>query len=534
MTLRLPIALSACALMVSAPLADDGTDFIDALGKAATGAIVAEAYEAACDARYPDSRQARRDALAGWSHRVDLPGFYRFLDSAVTSLPSLGADLEDNRIRAQQVVEDDVARDGSTCADLRTALTDNAIFDIESPIRYLLRNADDFGIVVDDAAIAPLDAETEVLPLIVLSAQLSRKMDEVGSKAGAQENRDLRSARESHAEAWLGQQPAVAIYGRITGENSLREWRGDQQSSFLATCRSFAGEDEETAMARDVGEERIVVGQVRWVRDEREGGVVSLDDCRVFVHDPAEMALGTLDDDSAGLMLRPLEYDEAFAGPGAGIAMNEVDRVLYDAEFSNRMDGFGNGYTQRDENIYVLLRDGTAYRHEWNFAFTDLNLNLSRQREPGRWFSWQDNGGTVTLTRTGGLDAGEEIDVSEARRLMPVPSGRRLDQTYYYLNVGMGGSRSEREYTFSMDGQLHYSRGGFLAGNFGTSYIIVAGNSDDDVSNSAYSFDSYTLLIDGPEGQERHFAALIEGEDADRPGEIIIDGQVHWLREDEE
>ena len=532
--IRLPLTVSLCGLLTVPALADDVADFMDALGKAATGAIVAEAYMAACEASYPDSLQARRDALAGWSHRVNLAGYERFLNAAFGSMPDLATDLEENRVRAQAVVDEDVAKDGAACTDLRGALNDSAMFDIESPIRYLLRNADDFGIVVAEADVAAPSDEIPVVPLIALSAQLAGKMDEIGSKAGAQDDRDLREAREDHAEAWLEQRPAVAIYGRIVGENSLREWRGDQQSSFLTSCRSFAEEAQEAAMARDLGQERIVVGEVRWVSDAREGGELSLDDCRVFVHDPAEVALTTMADDSAGLMLRPLDYAEAFAGPGAGIALSDVDRVLYDADFANRIDGFGNGYTQRDEDIYVLLRDGTAYRHEWNFAFTDLDVGLSRQREPDRWFTWADNGGAVTLTQSGGLDAGTEIDVSEARLLMPVPAGQRLDQTYYYLNVGMGGGRSDRDYAFSADGQLEYSRSGFVAGNFGTSYIIVAGDSGDEISTASYAFDGYTLLVEGPEGEERHFFALIHGQDPGRPEEIIIDGQVHWLREDDE
>lgn len=530
----LPLALSIGALLTAPALADDVADFMVSLGKAATGAVVAEAYISACDAPYPDSQQARRDALAGWGHRVDLAGYYRFLDAAFGTIPDLEADLEQNRVRAQALVDDDVAKDGATCTDLRSALNDNAMFDIASPIRYLLRHAEDFGIVVAEADVVAPSNEIAVVPLISLSAQLAGKMDEIGSKAGAQDDRDLRKAREDHAEAWLAERPAVAIYGRIVGENSLREWRGEQQSAFLASCRSFADDAQEAAMARDLGEERIVVGEVRWVSDAREGGELSFDDCRVFVHDPAQVGLTTVADDSAGLMLRPLDYAEAFAGPGAGIALGDVERVLYDAEFANRMYGFGNGYTQRDEDIYVLLRDGTAYRHEWNFAFTDLDVDRSRQREPDRWFTWQDSGGAVTLTQTGGLDAGEEIDVSEVRLLVPMPQGQVLDQTYYYLNVGMGGGRSDREYAFSADGQLQYSRSGFVAGNFGTSYIIVAGNSGDETSTSSYAFDGYTLLIDGPEGQERHFVALIEGQDPGRPEEIIIDGQVHWLRENDE
>lgn len=532
--IRLPLALSLCALMAPLAAADDVAEFTDALGKAATGAIVAEAYLSACDSQYPDTSQARRDAIAGWAHRVDLAGYQRLLEAAMEQLPNLEPELEENRQRAQALVDEDVAKDGAVCDDLRNALKDNAIFDIEQPIRYLLRNADDFGIVVTEAEVDIQGQEIEVVPLVMLSAQIDAKMDEVGSKAGAAQDRDLRDAREDHAESWLAQRPVLAVFGRVTSEDSVREWRGDQQSSFGLRCQSFADDAHEQAMARDIGQDRIIVGDVRWIRDERQGGTVSLNDCRVFVHDPAEAELASIDDDSAGLMLRPPEFDEAYAGPDQGVALGDIDRVLYDAAFENRIDGFGNGYTQRDEDIYVLLRDGTAYRHEWNFAFTDLDIALSRQREPDRWFTWKEHGGALLLTQAGGLDAGLEIDISDARQLMPAPQGLRLDQTYYYLNVGMGGGRSDRDYAFSSDGRLQYSRSGFVAGNFGTSYIIVAGDANNEVTRSRYRFDGYTLLIEGPDGEERHFVALMEGQDPTRPEEIIIDGQVHWLRKAEQ
>ena len=233
-------------------------------------------------------------------------------------------------------------------------------------------------------------------------------------------------------------------------------------------------------------------------------------------------------------MPRPPEYEEVSAGPDRGITLNDVDRVLYHAEFSSLMDGFGNGYVEREEDIYVLLRDGTAYHHAWDFPFTDLHVDVSRQREPDRWFTWHEDRGTLTLTQTGGPDAGEQVDVSDARRLMPAPQGYAPDHTYYYLDIGAGGGRSDREFAFSADGTLRYSRSGFVAGNVGTSYIIAAGEDDDAVSVSDYAFDGYTLRINGPQGDERHFAALIDGHDPDRPDEIIIDGQVHWLREDQQ
>lgn len=527
---RLSLMLAATAFSLSPAWADPVADFSEAFSKAASGVTLAEAYMTACDGHHPDSAQSRRDAFAGWAHRVDLVGYNRVLAGAADALPQLTSQLAQHVDQVAVAVDEDVRGDRSTCTNFKAEL-DAEIFDIERPIRHLLRNAADFGIVLADSPVEPASDEIDVVPLASLSAQLAEKMDEVGSKAGAASDRDLRAAREDHAEAWLGQRRVLVIQGRVTDSDTLREWRGDQQSSFSATCQSFADDDHEAEMARTIGEERIIAGTIRWVRDDREGGVISLNDCRVFIYDPDETELTTLSDDSAGLMLRPPEYEEAFAGPGQGLSMGDIDRVLYAAEFNNRMDGFGNGYTQRDEDIYVLLRDGTAYRHDWNFAFTDLDVDLSRQREPDRWFSWRDSWGTVTLTQTGGLDAGEEIDLSNASRLMPVPQGQMLDGVYYYLNIGMGGRRSDRDYAFSADGQLVHTRGGFVAGNFGTSYIIVSGDSDS--ATSRYTFDGYTLLIDGPDGEERHFVALIEGQDSSRPEEIIIDGQVHWLRKNE-
>lgn len=534
MIVRSALAFWVALIAPTTASGDDAADFMDALGKAATAAIVAEAYLSACDARFPDSQQARQDALAGWGHRVDLAGYERLIASAAMVMPDLDEDLEANRARAKALVDDDVAKDSSVCGDLRATLDDNDMFDIARPIRYLLRNADSFGIVVAEAPTEVTSPELEVVSLIALSAELAAKMDEIGSKSGAEQDRDLREARQNHAENWLALRPALAINGRITSADTLREWRGDQQSTFLASCRSFASDEQEATMARDIGAERVVIGQIRWLREDREGGELSLDDCRVLDDSQFDNDRATVADESRGLMLRPLDYAEAYGAPGAGIVLSDIDRVLYDAEFANRMDGFGNGYTQRDEDIYVLLRDGTAYRHAWNFAFTDLNLDLSRQREPDRWFTWKDEADQLMLTQSGGLDVGSTIDISEAKRLMPVPEGQVLNATYYLLNVGMGGVRSDREYAFLGDGQLRYSRSGFVAGSFGTSYIIASGKRAYDVATGAYSFDGYTLLIQGPEGEERHFVALIEGHDADRPQEIILDGQVYWMRTNEQ
>src|SRR5690606_25541831 len=225
-------------------------------------------YMTACDAHDPDSTQSRRDAFAGWAHRVDLAGYKRLLAGAAEPLPGVVADLEQHAETVGEEVDKDVREDRSTCTDFKDELGAE-IFDIERPISYLLRNADDFGITLAEIPVEPVSDEIQVVPLASLSAQLAEKMDEIGSKAGAVTDRDLRAAREKHAEKWLSQRLVFAIYGRVTDDDTLREWRGDQQSSFHATCRSFADDDNEAQMAHAIGEERIIVGDVRWLNYNR-------------------------------------------------------------------------------------------------------------------------------------------------------------------------------------------------------------------------------------------------------------------------
>jgi len=527
MIARGTIAMLALGLMAPA-MADDADAFLTAMTEAVTGVTLARAYVEACDAHDPDGQQQRRDALASWAHRVDLAGYDRVMAGAVEALPALTADVEQHTQTVRGAMPDEVTKDQTVCDDLARALEEDR-FDLSGPISILLRDAEDFGIKVAEAPPPPPSSDVAVLPLAYLSAQALVVMDDIGSKAGAESDPDLREAREEHLLEWLRQRGMLVVHGRVTAEDELREWRDDQQSRFMTDCLSFEPTYEEL-MAQSLGQDMVVVGEPRWVNETQTGGIIGLRDCSVFDLADTGQALES-GEDSAGLMLRPPEFDEAYAGPNAGIAMGDVDRVLYAAEFTNRMDGFGNGYTDRQEDIYVLLRDGTAYRHAWPFAFTDLDVDLSRQREPDRWFTWSDSWGRVSVTQSGGPDEGEEIDLSEAQRLVPLPSGQPLDQTYYFLNVGMGGARSDREYVFSPDGSVTHTRGGFVAGNFGTSYIIVSPG--EDVSQSSYRFEEFTLVIDGPEGEERHFAAMIDGDDAARPEELLIDGQVYWTRDEE-
>lgn len=180
-------------------------------------------------------------------------------------LPDLRDQLEQHRLKVQQAISNDVAADTAPCADL-AAMLDDDIYDIGTQVRSLLRSADDFGIALAEPEAAPISDEIEIVPLATLSAQLGAKMDEIGSKAGALADRDLREAREDHATAWLEQRPLLVIFGRVTDDDELREGRGDQQSTFRATCSSFADDSHEAAMVEGIGDDFIIAGAVRWMR----------------------------------------------------------------------------------------------------------------------------------------------------------------------------------------------------------------------------------------------------------------------------
>ncbi|MBF0680303.1 MAG: hypothetical protein IR164_15360 [Devosia sp.] len=528
--IRIAGAALAMLFVLGPAQADEATEYAELMGNTVTSVTKARAIVDVCDERFPDSRIARSDFMAGWAHVVDLPTYDQVLAAAIAAYDGLGTELDAYAMSAREEVATAIEADASPCHDLAQELNEEML-DLASSIRSLSRNAEDFGIEIAEAPAPAFEAhELGVMPLATLWTRSLAVMEAIGTKASAEDNRHLREAREEYLLQWLEAQGQLHLRGRIVSDDELREWRGDWQSSLEASCSDFATERDKNLFAAGLGTDVVITGSPRWVLEQRVGGVINLGDCRVSNAKPTNGAPAI--DDSAGLMLRPLEFTEAFASPNAGLAMNQVDRVLYAADFANRIDGFGNGYIDRQEDIYVLLRDGTAYRHEWDFAFTDLNVGLSRQREPERWFTWSDHWGKVMLVRSGGLDQGEEIDLSEAQRLVPMPADQRLEGAFYYLQIASGGARSDREYVFSADGTVTYTRGGFIAGNFAGSFITVVPG-DEAPQRLTYRFENFTMIIDGPDGQERHFFAMIDGGDPASPEELLIRGQVYWEREEE-
>ena len=428
------------------------------------------------------------------------------------------------------LIAQEIAAHPARCDDLHAFFKENKQLSVGTQVSRLTRLSARLGIDIPEATeimpAAKSVESTKILRLAALSARLETKMSEIGSKEGGRRMSDLSRAREDHAKKWLVADGMQVLFGRVTDKDEVREWRGDQQSAFKIECSSFSTDAHKQRMADAKDQDRVVVGRPRSVFDTPIGGKLKLDRCSIFTVQETGRPF-VEEDDTAGLMPRPLEESEAYAGPNKGIALSQVDRVLYEASFNNRMDGFGNGYVDRKENIYVLLREGTAYRHQWSFPFTDLAIDRSKAREPERWFTWRDSRGPVTLTTTGDNNEKRTVDIDKAQTLRPMRP-QSLQASYYYLQIGMGGRRQDRRYQFAADGTLVYHRSGFVAGNFATSYIIVSGPAEKDVT-ARYRFEDYALVVERDGEIERHFLAVPESTDGALPDTVLVRGQAYWL-----
>lgn len=516
--------------MPFAAYADDSEGFTKDLGRVVGAFTAAELYVDKCNSHDPDGASSRRDILAGWAHANGRPSYERLMAGLTARAPELATQLEPQRRKLAAAIEEEIQKTPDDCSDLARIFKQDSQFSVERQVRKLMRTAASMGIDIPaEPVVVPevkKNEDIEILRLAALSARLEAKMAEIGSKQGARRSRDLSSAREDHAERWLKAQGVQVLFGRVVTEDEVREWRGDRQSYFSVECKSFADAAHEANAAQAVGHDRVVVGMVRSVVETSSGGKLTLNKCRLFTAEEIGRPF-VEEDDSAGLMLRPLEESEAYAGPDNGIQMSSVDRVLYEASFDNRMDGFGNGYVDRDEAIYVLLKDGTAYRHEWSFPFTDLAVERSRQREPQRWFQWTERDEKVVLTHQAGDHIGQEIELQQPQRLEPM-SPTHLHARYYYLQVGIGGTRQDRSYVFDNNGTVKYQRSGFVAGNVGTSYIIVNGKKEK-AEIASYRFEDFALVLDRDGQTERHLFAVPADVQVALPDTVIIRGEAYWL-----
>lgn len=527
------VLIPAMALAIVVP-ASAAEDFAKDLGRVVGAFMATQLYAEQCDLRDPDGAPTRRDVLAGWSFGNDRQGYDRLIEGVVARAPEVAAQFGPQRDRLAGLIEQDIEADPAQCEDLLKVFDDDSQFSVGSIVRRLLRQAGALGIEVPAVPeiVPPIRRieGLEILRLATLSARLEGKMAEIGSREGGRRQRDLARARAHHAENWLAASGLQVLFGRVASKDRMREWRGGEQSVFEVECDSFMDDAHRDRMAEAIGQDRVVVAMPDSVLERRNGGRLTLKRCGLFTPEEAGRPFAE-EDDTAGLMPRPLDVSEAYGGPGTGITMRDVDRVLYEASFDSRMDGYGNGYIDRREAVYVLLRDGSAYRHEWSFPITDLAVELSRQREPGRWFTWAERGGQVSLTGRSGEGADDVLVLKATQRLRPMRPGP-LEARYDYLQVGMGGFRQDRSFAFSQDSTVRYHQSGFVAGNVATGHLTVNGPAAPSVT-ARYRFEDYALILEHDGGSDRYFFAVPEGADDGLPDTVLIRGRAYWLDKDD-
>ncbi|BBK40363.1 hypothetical protein STVA_03830 [Allostella vacuolata] len=557
LTLILALAV-ACGLANPADAADDD---IAAASEAIAGVMVpigvARGLVAACAQRDPEGVRDRERTYRNWRRRNGVEGF----EAAIIAVQAKAPELAAGRARLEQAsaaqAESVVGRDPAACRQLPQVLGSR-----EFQIARVTANAE--GVLralagpplperkpspaapppapngpaarpAPSAAPGPWVAPdpagrgrarsgrpTTQHGVGQLSALARRSMDAARRDLQAAHHpaslaRRERAVREEAAGKALAALGPIAVRGRVVDGRRLREWRDDRHSTFQIAC-TFAGREERARFEGERGRDAVVVGRVRHVA---EAGTIGLDDCRVETA-AAALPPATVPDEG-GFEPRPPSREEAFAGPDRGIPPGEIERIVYKAAPETRTDGSGDGYLRRDEDTYLLLRDGTAYHHRWPFPPGDLDVALVRAREPERWFRWQAAGDRVLLTRTAGPEAGTTLVVAGFDTLLPLPDGTRIGRDYHVLQAGMGGGRPDRTYALRTDGTAGFAHAGGSDGARG----LPVSHGRGERTAGRYRIAGHLLELTADDGTvERHFVARLASDRAGPPDSLYLGGQV--------
>ena len=510
--------------------------------------IFAEALAAQCDTLSPKSRGSRQAVLKAWrdDNRIDAfqAAIVPILARAQSSVAPISALRDKAAAQAKAVTE----KTPAICENFDAFLREKT-FAVGGQIAELLpllsaANAR-LAAGTPSAPPSPASGAITLYTIVQLSTAAEAAMNTVAS-ADAAKDRKIRETREKAGRTALEALGVIAVRANVVGRDDVREWRGDQQSTYRVSCRAFVNKQTEERFKGLEGSETTIAGKVaNFVVSPRGSGSIILARCD-FV-DGARLTRANLPE-SGGLALRPPNAQEANAGPGKGIQMGDVEKIAYKSDVRMSLDGVGNLYTDRNEDTYILLKDGTAYHHHWRFPFTDLDVALVKHREPGSWYRWRQEGKDLLLTATGGEYAGQTKTVSGASPLTPFPPGALLDKAFKFLHVGMMGVRRERDYVFRRDGTLDLHKSNIVAGRTfagpdigvagpGFAYsggsnasLIVVGRPND--QRLRYRIDGYVLELTADDGAvERHFIARFGDDKADDPHSLYLGGEMLWDRD---
>ncbi|MGO4125529.1 hypothetical protein AB4Z01_14080 [Inquilinus sp. YAF38] len=337
----------------------------------------------------------------------------------------------------------------------------------------------------------------------------------------------------------------IVLAGRSDGDDRLQQWLSEQRSIWSASCE-FADDAEKKRFEQAKDKDVTVIARISKVYAFE---VFNLADCRLL-DDPSRVARSDLPE-AGGLEYRPPDAAEVNAGPDKGIPADQIEAVLFREQFQVGMNPTGGTYTDRNEESFLLLKDGTAYRYEFDYPPTDLDADQVRRRAPQDWSRWERPGDKYVMSAA----AGEKADLPSFTVLKPFPPDARLDRSYYFLNVFQGGVTRRIDLVFRPDGTFERHQGGsfFMQSMAGTGpdggSVGVAGGGFAAVTNEngfsamgalksrdsagRYRLDGYTLQLMADDGTVTRLRIGVPGDDLKAPDTLNIGGTSYWDAEEE-
>jgi hypothetical protein len=543
-TFALLLLVPAPGLVHAAEPAGNPEQMRQALARIVGPLSAVKALVAHCDAVSAEGRDKREAAFQAWRAAYRIEAF----ETALAQLMAHTKDSEGVQRKLQEVSANAAKKllqeKPDLCAELSFEASDKDRAFGEQIARIL---------PVLETAVARLKTVTATgYPRLHTIVQLSTLADTAMNAVAPVNTTDSKASdrREKAGDAALEALGIVAIAGHVIGDDELREWRGEQQSSYRAECSSFNDKESKEKLKALKGSEAKIAAWIDRIRAYGSGGGwIVLKKCIVLQQN--ELLVNAELPEAGGLELRPPTAQEANAGPGKGIPVKDIEKVAYKSDLRTSLDLRGGVHMERDEDTYLLLKDGTAYHYPWGFPFTDLDVVLVKRRQPGLWFHWRLDGKDLVLTPMDGAKNTKPRTVEDVSTLDPFPPGATLEQTFEFLHVSGIGARRDRKLAFHRDGRIDMHSSSLFAGHIGPSASIgvsgpgVAFSGGNDSFLTAigpkrerhlrYKIDGYVLELTADDGaKERHFIARMGDDDAKAPGLLYFNGAMHWKEEKEE
>ncbi len=201
--------------------------------------------------------------------------------------------------------------------------------------------------------------------------------------------------------------------------------------------------------------------------------------------------------------------------PGAGLRAEQIETVYY--HWDQRYDAFQGLVI--DEDVYLLLKDGTAY-NGFDLPPQDFDVAASRRAEPKKWGRWRRDGGSYALS----WPDSPTYRVPRGNAVSPSRPGLRLQQQFtgsssYTLPGGGTSTWSEFTMTLGSDGRFERSSFGGASVSSGSTRTMTAYDDNGAVSSSSTS----SAAISGSSRR---------ADQGDRRGRYEIDGYSIVLRYD--